>query len=158
MLFEAWIPVDCFVARLFGNTATWCTYIIIARVIPSAKDEGQNFVCHLCANCILCPPYFVKKRGGGTEFHLSLVCELYIMSPIFCKKRGGGGDNPQNISFTGEARIWLRLTCDVLWGTCPPPCLGYSWRGSCHVFTYHGEPLVEWFETHDSVELKRGAV
>jgi len=89
MLFEAWIPVDCFVARLFGNTATWCTYIIIARVIPSAKDEGQNFVCHLCANCILCPPYFVKKGGGG-------------------------GDNPQNISFTGEARIWLRLTCDVL--------------------------------------------
>ena len=108
MLFEAWIPVDCFVARLFGNTATWCTYIIIARVIPSAKDEGQNFVCHLCANCILCPPYFVKKGGGGqnfichlcancilcppyfvkkkggTEFHLPLVCELYIVSPIFC--------------------------------------------------------------------------
>ena len=62
----------------------------------------------------------------------------HFTSPLFCKKKG---HNPQNISFTAEARRWCRFT----YGKCSDSrisciCLGYSWGWSCHLFTCRTGP------------------
>jgi len=49
---------------------------------------------------------------------------------------------PQNISFTAEARRWLHLTYDKCFDIRTSlTYLAYSWRWSCHLFTYHTGPL-----------------
>jgi hypothetical protein len=47
---------------------------------------------------------FSLRKGNCNDVPI----DLFYISPLFCKK----GDNPQNISFTAEARRWIRFTYD----------------------------------------------
>jgi hypothetical protein len=75
----------------------------------------------------------------------------FSISPLFCKK--GTTHKISILQDKQEGGSILDMT-NRLRGRMSPTCLGYSWRWSCQLFTYHRGPLVEWFTTHNSIYLK----
>lgn len=76
---------------------------------------------------------------------------LSYISSLFCKKW-----TVHKISVLQEKQEggFILYVTNALRGMVFPTCLGHSWRWSFHLFAYHGGPLIEWFTTPNSVELK----
>jgi hypothetical protein len=74
----------------------------------------------------------------------------YIL-PLFCKK--GTTHKISTLQAKQEGHSILHMT-NAFRHRISPTYLGYSWRCSCHPFTYHRRPLVEWFTTHNSIYFK----
>lgn len=92
----------------------------------------------------------VIKQGLGVQYlshQTPMIPPLkhrHKKSPIFCKKR-----IIYKISILQkkqEGGSFLHMT-NNLKDRMSPTYLGYPWRQSCHLPTYHGGQVVEWFAT-----------
>jgi len=131
------INLSWFLLIFFVLKVTAAAYVTIRERIAVTSVKKLATFFSPCRNSVL---LLLTVWAAGP-------CLRQHIAPIFWKR-----DNPHNISFTGEARTWLLFT----YGQCferlhIPTYLGSSWKWSCHIFTYHRGPLVEWFAALNSV-------